>query len=173
MSRTIGWFTSIYPVRFGLEGTDTGERIKAVKEQLRAVPNKGIGYGILVALAGKLPMYTQKTVRFNYLGEIDNQLQDDDLHLMEMDTGNEQAKENELTALVDLVGYVKQKQFMLFVRYSSNQFSSETIDRFVERFFQELRSLIAYCCEREEGGYTPSDFETASLSQEELDELFT
>ena len=48
LSRTVGWFTCLFPVRLALRGrTGPGEALKAVKEQLRAIPRRGIGYGLL------------------------------------------------------------------------------------------------------------------------------
>ncbi|WP_051853105.1 non-ribosomal peptide synthetase [Streptomyces aureocirculatus] len=82
LSRTVGWFTSVFPVRLDVSGADleevlmggaaAGRVVKAVKEQLLAVPDKGIGYGLLrhlnpetsAALAG----YGTGQVSFNYLG---------------------------------------------------------------------------------------------------------
>ncbi|MGW2714191.1 amino acid adenylation domain-containing protein, partial [Streptomyces sp. NPDC001356] len=81
LSRTVGWFTSMYPVRLDLAGFDlaealaggaaAGRALKAVKEQLRSVPGKGMGFGLLrhlnedtaVQLAGADPQ-----IGFNYLG---------------------------------------------------------------------------------------------------------
>src|SRR6185312_1100819 len=48
LSRTVGWFTSLFPVHLQLESSDdTGEALKRIKEQLRHVPNRGLGYGVL------------------------------------------------------------------------------------------------------------------------------
>ena len=48
LSRTVGWFTTVYPALLELpESGDAGAALKAVKEQLRAVPGRGIGYGLL------------------------------------------------------------------------------------------------------------------------------
>ena len=48
LSRTVGWFTTTFPIRLDLRETnDPGDLIKSVKEQLRRVPNRGIGYGLL------------------------------------------------------------------------------------------------------------------------------
>ncbi|MFI7394891.1 amino acid adenylation domain-containing protein [Streptomyces tendae] len=82
LSRTMGWFTSMYPVRLDVSGVDpdqalaggatTGAAIKAVKEQLLAVPDKGIGYGMLRYLntetAAVLERYGSGQISFNYLG---------------------------------------------------------------------------------------------------------
>ncbi|NKZ09331.1 non-ribosomal peptide synthetase, partial [Actinomadura latina] len=72
LSRTVGWFTTIYPVRLSVGGTDAGQAIKAVKEQLRTVPDRGIGYGLLRYLnthtAHQLAQLPSPQIGFNYLG---------------------------------------------------------------------------------------------------------
>ncbi|MCX5046721.1 non-ribosomal peptide synthase/polyketide synthase [Aldersonia sp. NBC_00410] len=83
LSRTVGWFTSAYPVRTDLAGIDiadafnggaaAGEAIKAVKEQLLAIPDRGMGYGLLRQFnpeGGVLAELPQGQVSFNYLGRV-------------------------------------------------------------------------------------------------------
>lgn len=50
-SRTVGWYTSMYPVRLEL-GADLRSSIRSVKEGLRSIPNKGIGFGAFATMAG-------------------------------------------------------------------------------------------------------------------------
>ncbi|GGR89707.1 hypothetical protein GCM10010252_30750 [Streptomyces aureoverticillatus] len=82
LARTVGWFTSVFPLRLDLAGADladafaggeaAGRVVKAVKEQLRAIPDKGIGYGLLRHLnpdtALSLAPHPIGQVSFNYLG---------------------------------------------------------------------------------------------------------
>ncbi|WP_194815485.1 non-ribosomal peptide synthase/polyketide synthase [Nocardia sp. XZ_19_385] len=82
LSTTVGWFTSMYPVRVTASGVDwtelraggpaVGALVKSVKEQLRAVPGKGVGYGLLRYLnpetAQALQPYSAGQIGFNYLG---------------------------------------------------------------------------------------------------------
>ena len=82
LSRTVGWFTSLYPVRLdvsGLEleealagGAALGGALKRIKEQLRALPQRGLGYGLLrylnAATAGELAGFAPPQLAFNYLG---------------------------------------------------------------------------------------------------------
>ncbi|MHA4812700.1 condensation domain-containing protein, partial [Flavitalea flava] len=74
-SRTVGWFTSLYPVLLELpQQEDQGLLIREVKEQLRKVPDKGLGYGVLRSinrLAG-LQGASPWEIVFNYLGQLDN-----------------------------------------------------------------------------------------------------
>ena len=81
VSRTVGWFTTIYPVLFALPaGNNSEDWIKGVKEQLRAVPNKGMGYGLLRYLSEdedvvtSLQAMTPSQISFNYLGQFDQTL---------------------------------------------------------------------------------------------------
>ncbi|WCT58020.1 amino acid adenylation domain-containing protein [Paenibacillus kyungheensis] len=172
VSRTVGWFTSMYPVRLDIPNDPIGNQIKAFKEQLRAVPKQGIGYGALV-LARKLPRFTARTIRFNYLGEIDDQLNASFFELANYATGYEQAAENRFEVLVDIVPYIQNKRFNMSVTYSSNDFLPSTIERFVQCYIEQLQGIIQHCCTKQEIEFTPSDFETTNLNQDELDSLFT
>ncbi len=69
ISRTVGWFTTIYPVAIAVKHPDDAIRqLIEVKETLHRIPNKGIGYGILRYLSGK-PYDHQPEITFNYLGD--------------------------------------------------------------------------------------------------------
>ncbi|MFF4139228.1 amino acid adenylation domain-containing protein [Streptomyces mirabilis] len=82
LSRTVGWFTSMFPVRLDVTGCDlaealaggaaAGRAVKAVKEQLRAIPDKGMGFGLLRYLnaetARDLSVFQTGQIGFNYLG---------------------------------------------------------------------------------------------------------
>ncbi|TMC21727.1 MAG: amino acid adenylation domain-containing protein [Chloroflexi bacterium] len=90
VSRTVGWFTSLYPVVFILQqngGMEPSDRlsqqrrwIKTIKEQLRSVPHKGVGYGLLRYLSDDPELREQlasalpSEVSFNYLGQFDQSL---------------------------------------------------------------------------------------------------
>ncbi|WFR73335.1 condensation domain-containing protein [Prescottella defluvii] len=85
LSRTVGWFTSLYPVRFDLSGIDVGGAmsgdapagavVKAVKETMRSIPDHGIGFGLLRYLdddtGPALSARAVPEISFNYLGRFD------------------------------------------------------------------------------------------------------
>jgi amino acid adenylation domain-containing protein/non-ribosomal peptide synthase protein (TIGR01720 family) len=74
LSRTVGWFTTVYPVVLDVDGADVGGSLKRVKEQLRAVPDNGIGFGLLRYSdtgAGELAPLPVPAISFNYLGRFD------------------------------------------------------------------------------------------------------
>ncbi|WP_236581305.1 condensation domain-containing protein, partial [Rhodococcus sp. T7] len=82
LSRTVGWFTTLHPVRLDLTGIDlddaltggpaAGTALKTVKEQLRTIPDHGAGYGQLRYLdphtADRLRDLPDPQISFNYLG---------------------------------------------------------------------------------------------------------
>ena len=77
VSRTVGWFTTLYPVMVEWRAEQgAGARLEATKERLGAMPGKGLGYGLLryggdaeAALA--LAAQPQGEVSFNYLGQFE------------------------------------------------------------------------------------------------------
>ncbi|GAA0469940.1 hypothetical protein Ade02nite_32980 [Paractinoplanes deccanensis] len=73
LTRTVGWFTTEFPVRLDPGGSDAAAALKRVKEQLRAVPDSGAGYGLLRYLnadtAARLDRPAPE-ILFNYLGRL-------------------------------------------------------------------------------------------------------
>ncbi|APO47206.1 hypothetical protein BS614_26240 [Paenibacillus xylanexedens] len=172
ISRTVGWFTSMYPLRLVVPEADLGKQIKSIKEDLRSVPNHGIGYGALV-LANKLPTFTEKTIRFNYLGEIDDRMEKTNFELSTLNTGKDQAEENEFDAMLEIIVLVKNKQLCVAVTFSRKVFYIESVERFVREYIINLQQMVNHCLGMEEPQFSPSDFDLVSLTQGDLDQLFT
>ena len=153
LSRTVGWFTTIFPVLLELKATDNlGDAIKSIKKQLRAVPNRGIGYGVLrylsedVEIISQLSAMPQPEVSFNYLGQFDWGMQEDSfLKLAPESMGAEHSQQETCNHLLDINGLVVESQFKLDWTYSENFHSSATIENLAQDFAANLRSLIAHC----------------------------
>jgi len=180
VSRTVGWFTTIFPVVLTLEEIlDPGEVLKAIKEQLRGVPNRGIGYGVLRYLSEdaqvtqQLQTLPQAEVRFNYLGQFDQVLPESSLFKLVYPTpGASRSLQGNRRYLLDINGFVFGGQLQLEWTYSEQIHQRTTIERLAQGFVEALRSLIAHCQSPEAGGYTPSDFQKAKVNQKDLDRLF-
>ncbi|WP_255298240.1 amino acid adenylation domain-containing protein [Brevibacillus dissolubilis] len=170
LSRTIGWFTSMYPIRLQVTDTDPNILIKSIKEQLRHVPQKGIGYGILRYLSKTITHDAQGLVRFNYLG--DSNIGNDWLSLSPLQHGAESSSVNHLTALIDIQAMITDNVLTVQLIYSSRKFASSTMNRILAAFMQNIEKMVNHCCGREETDFTPSDFDTVDLSQDDLDALF-
>ncbi|GAA3887070.1 hypothetical protein GCM10022243_59820 [Saccharothrix violaceirubra] len=160
-SRTVGWFTTLFPVALDLPDADWGTTLKAVKEQLRAVPRKGIGYGALRHLAGA-DIAADPRVGFNYLGRFAAGQRDLDL------SADPAAPRPHL---LDVVGKVQDDRLEFSFHYSDNAHAEATIRVLVEGFADALRGIADHCASPGAGGRTPSDFPLVALTQEQVDRI--
>ncbi|MGX5556804.1 amino acid adenylation domain-containing protein [Bacillus cereus] len=172
VTRTVGWFTTLFPVTIPVHLNNWEKQIRAVKTELRNIPLKGAGYGALVYMAKKLPACSQNGVRFNYLGEIDNQLRDLPFTFASEDHGADICPTNESTALLDILAFVRDKSLNISVTYSRQRFHQERITSFMNYFADQLREVIHFCSRQEGEVLDVSNFDTISLSEDELDYLF-
>ncbi|MGP9766972.1 amino acid adenylation domain-containing protein [Halomonas sp. AOP13-D3-9] len=173
LSRSVGWFTSLYPVRLRPGNTEPGSRLKAIKEQLRQVPDKGLGYGVLrylkeepALMGGAYPQVT-----FNYLGQFDRSLQDDSAwRLAKENAGQPRAAQSERRTWIEVVAWVQEGQLRFDWHYSREIHSEAAIHALQASFQAQLEALIEHCDSGVRGA-TPSDFPLAGLSQAQLDGL--
>jgi amino acid adenylation domain-containing protein/non-ribosomal peptide synthase protein (TIGR01720 family) len=181
LSRTVGWLTTIFPVVLDLKGSQALiDRLRLVKDQLRAIPNRGIGYGLLRYLSGNneivsnLAGQAQAEVRFNYLGQTDRALPRASLFKAATEsTGPSQGPAAERGYLLNIIGAVVGGELRLEWTYSENFHRRETIERLAESYLEELRTLIANSRSREAESFSPTDFPQANLSQKDLDKVLS
>ncbi|MET0399627.1 MAG: amino acid adenylation domain-containing protein, partial [Longimicrobiaceae bacterium] len=178
LSRTVGWFTTLYPVVLELpESGGRGAALKAVKEQLRAVPNRGIGYGLLRYLraggtGAELAAAPEAEVSFNYLGQFDQAVSRDTFFRFAPEAaGAAVDRHSPARHRLDVSGSVQDGCLEMRIGYSGAVHQRETMERLAEGYAEELRALVAHCTSGEAGGYTPSDFPLAGLDQAALDAL--
>jgi non-ribosomal peptide synthase protein (TIGR01720 family) len=179
LSRTVGWFTSRFPVVLNLEGArNLGDALKSIKEQLRQVPNGGIGYGLLRYLrkdpeiAEKLRSAPQPEVSFNYVGQFDQNLPASSQFKWERKSfGLDHSAQGSRHCLLEIIALVVGGRLRLNWRYHENVHQRRTIESLALRMVKALQSVIAHCQSTEAGGFTPSDFPKARLSQKDLDKF--
>jgi amino acid adenylation domain-containing protein/non-ribosomal peptide synthase protein (TIGR01720 family) len=172
LSRTVGWFTSIYPVRLEVNDTDLTVQIKSLKEQLRAIPNKGFDFGVLKYLAGVLNSQAKRLIRFNYLGDFENTFRRGFFEPVPGTAGLDSAACNQLTALMDINTLIVNRELQIEISYSRNKFADETVRKFGAAYLNRLRNMLEHCRTKERVEFTPADFDTVNLSQSDLDGLF-
>ncbi|MBF4208259.1 amino acid adenylation domain-containing protein [Pseudomonas donghuensis] len=179
LTRSVGWFTSKYPLAL-TPAPGLAEAIKAIKEQVRAVPDNGIGYGLLRYLGdstarqalGQRPL---PRITFNYLGQFDNSFDgqsDDALFTVAREaSGSERAELAELGNWLTLNGQVYQGRLSIGWIFSPQMFDSQVVEGLAADYASELQALIEHCCHEASGGLTPADFPLAGLTQAQLDGL--
>ena len=172
LSRTVGWFTSVYPVRLRASGG-----VKSTKEALRRVPRNGAGYGMLRYLAGgdigrQLAAAPAPQVSFNYLGQFDQSFaQATAFRMAEESSGESLHAGGRRRHLLEFNGNVLGGQLHFTCVYSRRVHERTTIERLLNDFSRALSALIRDCVSSEAHGLTPSDFPLARLDERKLGKL--
>jgi amino acid adenylation domain-containing protein/non-ribosomal peptide synthase protein (TIGR01720 family) len=182
VSRTVGWFTTIYPVLLEVPGSGPGDSVeaaalKSVKEQLRATPRRGIGYGVLrylssdASVTARLKALPQAEVSFNYRGDEEHGLSRSGFWtIAEHGSGATESESAQRAYLLEINAMIADSELRVTWSYSRNLHRRETIEQLAANYLGELEQLIQHCQSPEAGGYTPSDFPLARLTQEWLDQ---
>ncbi|MBV9789292.1 MAG: non-ribosomal peptide synthetase, partial [Chloroflexi bacterium] len=177
LSRTVGWFTSLFPVVLDVRAASGPDgMIKTVKEQVRQIPRRGIGYGLLRHLSddsevrSQLAALPKAEILFNYLGQLDQALPEGAPFTLSREaSGPVHSPRNRRTHLLEINGFVANGSLRLDWTYSEQLHDRATIERVAQDCLRALQSLIAYCLTSETRGYTPSDFPLAVVDQPQLD----
>ncbi|MCC5648475.1 amino acid adenylation domain-containing protein [Nostoc sp. XA013] len=179
LSRTVGWFTSIFPVHINLEAAlDPGKALKIVKEELRSIPNRGIGYGVLRYLSHNqqitetLNSIPKAEVLFNYLGQFDQTFsQSSSFQFAQESSGLALSQRGQRSHFIEINALITNSKLRVDWGYSKNIHSQTTVKFIAEKFKEVLCGLIAHCLSPEAGGYTPSDFPDVMLDENELEKV--
>ncbi|SCY81973.1 non-ribosomal peptide synthase domain TIGR01720, partial [Nitrosospira sp. Nl5] len=175
LSQTVGWFTTLYPVALDPSG-DLDQRIKRIKENLRRIPNRGLGYGLFKyhgtpEQREALACLPKAEVVFNYLGQLDGSFDEKTLWVLTEETVGDSIDEGApLEHDISINGHVYEGELRLNIRYSQARYARATIEAFLEIYQRELELLIAHCTSGISAA-TPSDFPLARITQQELDAL--
>jgi amino acid adenylation domain-containing protein/non-ribosomal peptide synthase protein (TIGR01720 family) len=183
-SRTVGWCTALYPVALDLAGADgAAAALKAIKEQLRAVPGRGLAYGVVRYLgdgeaARQLRAFPRAEVLFNYLGQLDapggtglDGAAAPRRFRPRGGAGPVRSGRQPLSYRLEIEAAIHDGRLHLSVLYGARRYERATIEALAAAFAGSLRDLIALCRSPGAGGFTPSDFPLAGLDQHRLDAL--
>ncbi len=182
LTRTVGWFTSLYPVALALAPTsaaDPGAALRAVKEQLRAVPQRGMSFGLLRHLRGdaRLASLPAPQVAFNYLGQLDPVLGGDSLFAPAAEpAGEPESPRRRRDHRLTVNAFVQEGELQVGFGYAGGAEGPlrPWAERLAVAYLERLRALVAHCAAAVAAGKTgatPSDFPLAAsaLDQPALD----
>ena len=181
LSRTVGWFTTAFPIRLeAVPDARSIETLQHVKEQLRRIPRKGFGYGLLRYLCeddsirGELSRQPEAEIGFNYLGQMSqSQAREEDqaFRLAKENVGPMSSPRAGRSNLIDINGGIAEDRLQIVWSFSEKQILRPTIESVAGEFIAALRRIIAECQAPDAGGYTPSDFDLAGLDRRKLDKV--
>src|SRR5262249_4654506 len=149
------------------------DSIKTVKEQLRSVPGKGLGYGVLKYLMGaRFDGLAQPAVTFNYLGQFDGSFGEGARFVPAAEAaGSTRGPQGPLGNTLEINGQVYDGVLRLDWSYSGAVYDAVTVAGLAAAYEAELAALIDHCLSDEAGGLTSADVPLAQLSQAQLDAL--
>ncbi len=150
VSRTVGWFTSAFPVALEVpDSANPGVALRAVQEQLRAVPGRGLGYGWLryhgdPEYVAQLRAVPQAQVGFNYLGQADRIIFDTlPVRLVSETVGSRSGPSVHRCWLLEVTALVIGGRLRIQVDYADTVHRRETVEALVGRYVAALRQLLA------------------------------
>ncbi|WP_433733372.1 amino acid adenylation domain-containing protein [Nocardia sp. CA-129566] len=194
LTRTVGWFATSFPVRLDLSGIDLddayaggpamGAAVKSVKEQLLAVPDHGIGYGLLRYLnedtgptLGALPT---PQIAFNYIGRVSTRIPEgiSAVGWLPVDGGDlvgAQNSDKPVAAVLDINAYTRDDgegpQLRAVWSYPDGVLTADEVSAVAQSWCGVLTALAAHARRGGSGGRTPSDLDLVRLGQAEIERL--
>ena len=193
LTETVGWFTSLYPVRVEVAdlaggkpasllsgGAETGSLLKSVKEQLRSVPADGSGYGLLRYLneetASLLAAEARPQIGFNYLGRF-TQGSESAWGMAPEASGLTGGADPDMPVphVLEINAFVREekegeRRLSVNLAWPGRLLDDDTVARITDTWFEALRAFTRHAQDPSAGGHTPSDL-AATLSQEEIDDF--
>ncbi|UCH93477.1 MAG: amino acid adenylation domain-containing protein, partial [Candidatus Aminicenantes bacterium] len=180
ISRTIGWYTTQFPVVLDMnQNQDLSFLIKAVKEMMRHIPYKGIGYGILRYLTPKdkkegFTFTRDPEISFNYLGQFgrEHHSSNNIFQVSNLNMGNTINPAPETKYILHINGMIDQKgELVMEFSYNKYEYKKSTIEKLVDLYQSNLLKIIQHCTQKQEKELTPSDLTYSDFSIEELEDL--
>ncbi|MFD4636955.1 amino acid adenylation domain-containing protein [Lentzea sp. NPDC058436] len=166
LSRTVGWFNTQYPVRLDASGP-AATVVKRVKEHLRRIPDRGIGYGLLRFRDGELSDVPEPQILVNYLGHIGPRTQD---AFGEISFGGvAPASDPDLPAAAALmanVGITPEAELAIGLRFPEALFTDDDVAELGRQWVEALTDIAGAV---EQGGRTPTDLPLVHVTQDEIE----
>ncbi|MBW8875033.1 MAG: non-ribosomal peptide synthase/polyketide synthase [Acidobacteria bacterium] len=182
LSRTVGWFTALFPVAFELP-PERADVLAAVCRELRAVPEHGLGFGILrssgLRTGDELLALPASQVVLNYLGQLDGAVGPERLFRpAAQSAGAVRDARQRRPYLLEISAFVSGGRMWIDWTYSESRHRRATVERLAESCVAALRALIARSAAPLPGlpatagrALKAADFPLARLGQAALDRL--
>jgi len=177
VTRTVGWFTSIYPVVLDIDrDRDLSYQIRNVKEKLRKVPSRGFGYNVLKYISslkdqGIMPKEYSDSISFNYLGQFANGMECDWIETSDISTGLSVSPKSARVFDIEIYGMIIDAKLSFTFKYNKSAMDQAKMLELVDYFKESLENIKQHCILRESTQITPYDMGCTSLSIDEFDKV--
>ena len=171
VAKTVGWFTTRYPVLIRRQFSAWADTVTEVKNRLRAVPNKGITYAMPSLLEQDQPL-KNGLMTFNYLGQVDSQLALSSLfELCEQTPVHMRSANSQRTHIIDLNMQVLNGQLLMAWTFPKHCLNEQRLKQVAADYRQQLMALLDHCLDPAAGEVDASDFDDVDISDDEFDLL--
>lgn len=175
MSRTIGWFTSLYPFRLVVSPEDgIKEQVVSVNNDLAKIKDGGIGYGILKYLSKNLSNCSGGcALRFNYLGDFDSVLNTSLFSFNKWFTGAERPVDAYMATNREINAMVVNRELHMEIWYNKACYTRSEIRTLLDRYLSELDTVLTHLAHNvDQVRFQPERLDTVHLDQEDINMLF-
>lgn len=174
VNRTVGWFTSQFPIILPVDRTNLRKHIVNTKETLRKIPHKGIGYGILRYISSVSEndlkyLSINPDINFNYMGQFDEDIKNTIFSISPYDVGECFGVDFDSLYIININAIVRNSILSFAFKYDFNRISQTEVEKFSKCYESSLLEIIKHCKNNEEKFTTPSDYDAKNLSCEELE----
>lgn len=169
IDRTVGWFTSIYPIVLNIE-EDMSRSMAYTKELLHNMPHNGFGYNVLKYLAKEV-FYTDIHMSFNYLGDFDEK-HDNALKFSKYPCGDEIATENVFGRPLAFDGLIRDGQLSFVLSYDRGKYTTDFVNALIAAYIEVLYNM-AHQSTQEDSLQVASDYGFSDISLDEFDNMLS
>lgn len=162
ISRTVGWFTTLYPVLFECF-EDVTDNIVNAKETLNSIPNHGLEYGLLEHCPEILP-----DIMFNYLGEMGEQ---SEAKILSFGSGEPDNEHIQMISPLSVSAIILNGRARFTMTYKLSRFTDREMDLFVNCYQKTITQCIDYCAGSEDSFHTISDLLKEDMEEEDIEML--
>ncbi|WP_426414580.1 plipastatin non-ribosomal peptide synthetase PpsC [Bacillus subtilis] len=177
ISRTVGWFTSMYPALISFENhrDELGTSVKTVKDTLGRIPNKGVGYGMLKYLTHpenkSITFSKTPEISFNYLGQFNDIERQDTFRPSSLGSGKDITHTWKREQIIEMSAMAADKKLHFNLSYPPVRFHRNTMEQLINRIEHFLLDIMKHCAGQQKAEKTLSDFSSQSLTAEDLDSI--
>lgn len=169
IDRSVGWFTSIYPIVLNIE-QDIARNMAFTKELLHNIPHNGFNYNLLKYLRN-MPFNSEIDMSFNYLGEFE---EGNETHITfsHYSCGNEIAEENYFGRPLAFDGLIRESELCFTLSYDAGKYTSNFVNKLIENYRQILYN-IAHQTNTVNALHIASDYGFEGVSLDEFDDMLS
>lgn len=168
LDRTVGWFTALFPLGL-VVGNDIKENFISVKEKIRRIPNKGIGYGALKAYKD-LQLDIPNDVTFNFLGEVFSSNNKSGFNIVDMEHGKDMDDKEDKWNKLSIDAYLDSGKLVVNLTYNNGHYTDKYIKSLGTKIKNSISNVIAHCNNDLFYRMTPSDVSELEWNKEEFSE---